>query len=117
MPGLAPDPRPPPPRTRPARLHPALQPRAPPPWTRAPAASIASVCATTARPCPAPRSAQRPRPRVLQSCSLSEHRFDTLQACQVRLDGLGRRGDTTLDRPQPIVRNRVRVKWDGRVYE
>ena len=38
-------------------------------------------------------------------------------ACQVMLDGLGRRGDTTLDRPQPIVRNRVRVKWACRVYE
>jgi len=30
---------------------------------------------------------------------------------------VGRRGNTTLDRPQPIVRNRVRVKWACRVYE
>jgi putative transposase len=52
----------------------------PPPRNRAQSASTASACATAALPCPPPRSARRPRARVLPSRSMSEHRFDTLQA-------------------------------------
>src|SRR5215218_7206896 len=76
---LAPDRWPPPPRTRPAHLHPALQPRTPAPRTRAPAAPSATAQATDRRRGPAPRPPRRPRARVLQSRGMSEHGFDTLQ--------------------------------------
>jgi hypothetical protein len=62
MPRLAPDHRPPPPRTRPTDLHPALQPRAPTPRTRTPSASTPSACATAGGRCSASRSPRRPRP-------------------------------------------------------
>jgi hypothetical protein len=74
---LAPRPRPPPPRIGPAELRPALQPRAPASWTRAPATRSATNQVTHRRCHPAPRPPRRSPARVLQSRSLSESRILT----------------------------------------
>jgi hypothetical protein len=78
MPRPPPDHRPPPPRTSPLHLPPALHQRAPPPRTRTPTARAARAQIARRRR-PAPRPPRRPHTRVLPSRGLTESSFDTLQ--------------------------------------